>query len=476
MKRPPLYLQKRGSGTFYVRISIPKDVRQYFRSTEIKRSLKTADLPSAWGLACRLAQNAQRAFQECRRVADSRNRNQNLHQTILRFMKGGETVEIEVNQPNPQDEMAIAAGIVAELRSSMPATKATVAVARPKLSEVISLYSEEKQRETSWTPKTRHENEAIYRLLMDITGDVEVALIDHGVARHVKQTLLRLPPNVNKDPRYRGKPVNDVLALSPTKTLSVSSLNKYLGRLSSFFEWAERHGYVEKNPFSNLALKKTKRPHEERDPFNDEDLTKLFGTPIFTDTQFLHPHYYWIPLLGLYTGARINELCQLRLADVRQEDGVWVLSIDERDDKRVKTTAGTRLIPLHDELIRLGFIDYVDSLKTEAETRLFPALKKQRDGYSQAVQKWFNARYRVSVGVTQKGKSFHSFRHTVANQLKQKDVDSKKIGAILGHVDSSITTGRYAHPYRPSLLQGVVNQLEFPISPKPFALSCSKRA
>ena len=86
MKRPPLYLQQRGSGTLHVRIAIPKDVQPYFHAREIKRSLRTTELPRAWGMACHLASQAQQAFKECRSLANSRNQPPVLHHVILRLL------------------------------------------------------------------------------------------------------------------------------------------------------------------------------------------------------------------------------------------------------------------------------------------------------------------------------------------------------------------------------------------------------
>jgi integrase len=45
---------------------------------------------------------------------------------------------------------------------------------------------------------------------------------------------------------------------------------------------------------------------------------------------------YWIPLLGFFTGARLNELCQLHLCDIKEIDNVWILDINEEDSKKIK--------------------------------------------------------------------------------------------------------------------------------------------
>lgn len=110
------------------------------------------------------------------------------------------------------------------------------------------------------------------------------------------------------------------------------------------------------------------------------------------------------------------------------------------------------------KLLELGLLDFVDKLKSRKESRLFPELNKQRDGYSQAASKWFG---RLKDGRGLKGKTFHSFRHTFANTLKQEDVEKEKVAALMGHKDDSMTFGRYGKPYESSVLKEVVEKLLF---------------
>ena len=244
-------------------------------------------------------------------------------------------------------------------------------------------------------------------------------------------------------PLYRGKPIKTVLAMAPSETLSVSTINKYLNRLSTLFEWAQRHAYTSVNPFEGLGIKKTTPAYEDREAFDANDLTRLFSSEIFALGHFKHPYQYWLPLLGLYTGARINELCQLRLGDIRTEDSIWVIDINSVDGKRVKSRAGRRLIPLHSRLIDLGFLDYVARLQAEARIQLFSELKRQRDGHATQAGKWFNERYKRQCGIESPKRTFHSFRHTVINQLKQKGCAKEKIQAIVGQKDGSVTFDVY---------------------------------
>ena len=88
--------------------------------------------------------------------------------------------------------------------------------------------------------------------------------------------------------------------------------------------------------------------------FNKDDLTKIFSSPIHKKKEYLHS-YYWLPLLGLYMGARIEELCSLYLEDFKVEhginiisiNGINIISINSNHDKKLKSKAAERLIPVH---------------------------------------------------------------------------------------------------------------------------------
>lgn len=77
------------------------------------------------------------------------------------------------------------------------------------------------------------------------------------------------------------------------------------------------------------------------------------------------PFHYWAPLLGLLTGARVNEIAQLLLDDILAEDDVYYLNLesDSESGKKLKNANARRKIPIHSTLIDLGFIDYVNALK-----------------------------------------------------------------------------------------------------------------
>jgi integrase len=162
----------------------------------------------------------------------------------------------------------------------------------------------------------------------------------------------------------------------------------------------------------------------------------------------------------MYSGARLSEICQLYVNDIKQLEDIWYFDINDNADKRLKNKASRRVIPLHPELVRLGLLDHVEEMKAAGAPRLWMTLGSKRDGYGHDFSKWYQRFNRKHITKDPK-KVFHSFRHTVADTLKQKGVPEGVIAEILGHANQSITTGRYGKRYRPAILLESLEKLDF---------------
>ncbi len=453
MLRTPSYLDKNQFGIFYFRRKIPQDLRPHFETTIIKKSLRTGNRQEALRYARILTVQTEEQFEGLRgnQVAERKYNRMDLHvKRVVRHPDGRVEIEgLETDPEKPKEEAEAFKGIMEALDGPPPEASQKM---RPPpfpttpLRDIIKAYCNEKKVEGAWTDKSEWEIKAIFNLFERIVGDVRMDTIGYDTARQYKQTIQKLPPNLNKKALYKDKTIEEIIATGPEKTMAVGTINKNLNRMSSMFDWAKKHGYVSDNYFSDITLKNKKQPDEERDIFTKDELKLIFKDPIFTKKVHKHPYYFWLPLLGLYTGARINELCQLHLDDIRQEKGIWVFDINDKLEKRLKTPSSKRLIPIHSKLIDLGFLKFADRLRVKGDTRLFPELVKRRDGYAADASRWFG-RFRKTVGITEEGKAFHSFRHTVTDVLKQSSVSREKSGAIIGHKDESTTYGRYGKAF-----------------------------
>ncbi|MFO8087227.1 MAG: hypothetical protein R6T91_05385 [Bacteroidales bacterium] len=89
-----------------------------------------------------------------------------------------------------------------------------------------------------------------------------------------------------------------------------------------------------------MTIKQQTRPQEQRKAFTTEDLIKIFNTNQYLNDKLKHRYQFWLPVIGLFSGMRIEEICQLHLEDIRLEQGIWVFDLfEKREDKR-KTQAG----------------------------------------------------------------------------------------------------------------------------------------
>ena len=171
--------------------------------------------------------------------------------------------------------------------------------------------------------------------------------------------------------------------------------------------------------------------------------------------------HFWLPLIALFTGMRLEEVAQLRCRDIKQVNGVWVIDVNMSDGNRLKNQNSQRLIPIHSALLEIGLLDDANKTMASGCERLWPEFKRCKHGsYSAGYSKWFG-RYKNLIGITDPKKTFHSFRHTFIDQLKQIDVPDGKIQELVGHANHSITTGRYGKPYRPNALKEIIDGLDY---------------
>lgn len=342
-----------------------------------------------------------------------------------------------------------------------------------KISDAFAEYVSERIKGERWTEKTRLETEAMCRDMCEIIGDRAISLVGKEEMRTYKQVLMRLPPNRRKRSAYRDKSIAEIMAMPDIpQTLSVKTINDILGAMSSFFAWAVNQGYLTANPATGLRLAETRRADEQRAEFSTEQLRTMFlGEEYRARRSGGHdrmPYQFWLPLLGLFTGARIEELASLRIFDIVSVEEIPMLDINTHEGKkRLKTANARRRIALHPELIALGFLDYVEAQKQRGYMDLFPELGVRRGRKGITASRWF-ARFLDRHGMTERELVFHSFRHTWINALKQAGVEKSLVQEMAGHDSgdgqgASVTFGRYGKQLRPAVQRQYLSQIQFDI-------------
>ncbi len=334
----------------------------------------------------------------------------------------------------------------------------------PRLSKAISQFVEESISDNKWAPKSIIDYKNRLALLPEVMGDCLLSEIDHKKTRRFFDDLKRLPPNRSKIKAYRGKSIDQLkkMKLPPEKCMSARTVNNTMQAAHSFFDWAVQRDKMEKNYASGMRVKQTKRPDESKERFKEDDLKTLFGSLTKSDG-----HKYWIPLIGIYSGARLEEICQLHITDIRQEDGVWIFDINDDGDKKLKTLNAKRIIPVHKVLLDNGLLEYANEVKGRGNERLFYELKKIDNKYGHYFTRSF-ARQLEKLGIRAPGRkiSFHSLRHTFITKAKYSDLPEDYIKEIVGHSNKSITFGYYGKRYKASKLKEVIDQVVFDLTTK----------
>jgi integrase len=315
------------------------------------------------------------------------------------------------------------------------------------LSELITTFVAERVRGGNWTPRTEKENRAFYALLCKMVGDATPAgAVDYPAARTVKDLLQKVPRNLNTNPLTQNLTLEEAIALDGAKVMQVKTINKHLGAYNALFKWAAENGYVEKNVFAGSGIKRGKSQPPSRVAFTNDQMEALLRTVIGNERGLIKKDYQrWGPLIGMYTGARLNEIAQLRPADIRQEDGIWCFDINERDEgKRLKTASATRLIPVHPKLLDLGLLDYRNKARTGEAPRLLDELGySEGTGYGRNLSRWFNGPFLKALGMNDQSLVFHSLRHTMVTNLLQSDVAGPLVSSIVGHAQKGVTHDVY---------------------------------
>lgn len=207
-----------------------------------------------------------------------------------------------------------------------------------------------------------------------------------------------------------------------------SNIKVKLSRLRTLLNYAADNDIIADNPAAAVKIVVPDADREDRKPFDLPALRNLFASSVYSNdarpVQGRGEAAYWLPVLALFTGARLEELGQLRPGDVTMEsypDGddtdqaAWFIRVTEdlRDGLRLKTASSRRLIPVHPVLEALGFIKFVSEAQALGHKRLFPDLRPDKYGRLTAKWgEWFGSYKRVEAGIVDKHMVFHSFRHT----------------------------------------------------------------
>ena len=216
-----------------------------------------------------------------------------------------------------------------------------------------------------------------------------------------------------------------------------------VGGLATLVRYGTSEGLVtlNRNPFEHIKFDMVPETpaHEQRRSFDFTELRTIFESPLYIRGERVNGQCaevaYWGPLLGMFAGPRIEELCQLRIEDILLINSEWAIRIaDLNPEQHLKTSGSYRVVPLHTELIDCGFLRFVEKQKRAGHKRIFHSLKNENKykRFSNAYGKWHSA-FLDRVGLDDDRLCFHSYRFSFKQQLGLCGVSDEVKNALTGH-------------------------------------------
>jgi integrase len=316
--------------------------------------------------------------------------------------------------------------------------------------------------------------------------DEPLSEIDRAACRELLDLLRWLPTNPAK--RFPKLTLVEAAQLAKarglTSTLTAASVNGYMVKLRSVLNFGVNEGWIERNPAKGLRVVDPVRRRDKRLPFNSSQLRLIFNAPLYTGCIDDEWHYdcagpnrphrgrFWVPLIALFSGMRLNEVCQLDVADIQRIEGVECFFVSAGpqsgdNDKRLKTASSERYIPVHPELRAFGFMEFVERQRVAEAKKLFPELPISTTGYySDPFSKWFR-RFLAKAGATAPKTCFHSFRHCYRDALREARIPQEIALALGGWALSSgagdgEVSSAYGRGYRMATLQEAIAKVAYP--------------
>lgn len=337
--------------------------------------------------------------------------------------------------------------------------------------ELFDRYAEWLQREDEGGLVSLDEKRRIVDLFSEFVGrgrDIRSITDQDAVAFH--DALAAAPRGYSKRADFRGLSLTQAIEKGRDlglATRSKTTLNKEASYLSAFFVWLKKRRYITANPASaadfRYRVSRETKDERKRPAFVGDDLNAILKSPLFTgflkdgkehlDGQCRADDWRkWVPLLCMFTGARIGEVSQLFTDDVHEAQGVWVIRFKRVRQRgtRVKSSTSNRLVPVHSKLVAMGFLDFVSAQVADAGGQprpLFSGLTPdKRDGWGAKSSRFFRDHLeRIGLKHGADGQGSHSFRHGLTDALRNAGYYDYEYGtSILGHANSTMT-GHYGH-------------------------------
>jgi integrase len=321
-------------------------------------------------------------------------------------------------------------------------------------------------------------------LMCEIVGkDTPIHKVDFDECMRVRSVVARMP--ANRDKLYKGLPLDEAISRSEAEQkprLAPFTQERYLASFSEILDLAAKKRLIAVNPAA--GIKPIKRDavaaSAKRLSFTPEQLKQFFGGEFYSACAQHAPPYkhakpawrFWLPLMCLLMGLRPNEACQMNADDVRcTPKGTWYLDLVVADDddasdagaKTLKTASSRRKVPIHPELIKIGFLSFAKGQEKAPGSQLFPDLKPDQYGnHASYALKRFRDRFLPKEITVERRQTFYSFRHNFRDALRRIEAPPDALQALGGWSQGQLTSDSYGDKADPDYQVKFMNQIAYP--------------
>ncbi len=440
-KTDPLFLRYR---TWSVKKKVPKELQEAMKKTVIVISTRTRDRKEAERRQHEILAKIEQEFERYRNPEDPKLES---FRDTVNWLREEQSTNTWQQELSPEEIADIALSQLYYRYSK----GMDVFNIPPEHTKVI-----ENLRQLAINPEVHQLKEAVQQYLGLKKGSVRASSLIEKEKHLIKFSEWIGPETLLTDIKAidAGRFLTEFMYKQKTKTgepLSVSTIKKHLSIHKAFFEWAESVGMIDRNPFektgNKLPRSTTGGSKIKVRAWNESDVITLLQAIKAKN----HPKLASITWLAMYTGARGNELAELKVEDVTS----WSLKIQ----RETKNENSQRNIPIHSRIkpliVKLKESSY-DGYLISGLTRVGVDKKRfHRLGNDFSEMK-------SNLGFPKRVKVFHSFRHTLVTRLRDAGETTAKIAGTIGHMqDDDFTLHQYADELESELAIEVIEKLDY---------------
>ena len=355
---------------------------------------------------------------------------------------------IQLEQPLPSESFVHRPVVDPNVHVPLPKSGQTAL-----LSTVYERYCNKQQTSKKWNREAAASNLRIsIQFFLDLYGDRYVHTYTYEEAEDFLECFRRMPKNWKRNPTLKhlsfDQAVEKAVELN-IPAIKEYSVSLYLIQIKALFSYAKKHRYTDDLIFEAVEID----AHAEKgQPWTEVELKVLFDESNFQKFQFRgYPSRYWAPIIAAWSGFRLAEIFQLTVDDVYELHGFWVFCLHDVGDKTLKNSNSRRILPIHQQLIDFGLLDFVAERRKDLTSKnLFVEDKnvgaKSGNAFSTAFGKYIRKlapAELVNEGYFAAGKVMHAFRHLFIKELKRRKIPRETAQQLTGHVGSKTAYDNY---------------------------------